>query len=345
MTYPFYSSSFLEEPPQIPVELPPSFYTIQTNPKNYLPDEGLVDAVNVALLLNQPLLLTGEPGTGKTQLAYHLAYQLGLGEPLKFDTKSTSTARDLFYGYDALGRFHAAQSVQLGEKLGEKISNNRSVDYLIYNALGLAIVLTNPPNEIKAFLPSDMIPHSKPQRSVVLIDELDKAPRDFPNDILSEIEQMYFRIPEIGNVKIEANMKMRPIVVMNSNSEKPLPDAFLRRCVYYNIPFPNKKRLTEIVEARLGEEVKHTSDFLSDALDLFLVLRSKGGLRKKPATAELLNWLFVLRGMFEEEKVKNPLATHPEEVLRTLSSLVKTLEDQTAAQRIVQAWLENRKSS
>jgi MoxR-like ATPase len=337
MTFPFYFN-FLEKPRQTPVELPPSPYSAQTRPESYLPDNGLVDAVNVALLLNQPLLLTGEPGTGKTQLAYNLAYQLGLGEPLIFETKSSSTARDLFYVYDTLGRFHAAQSVQLGEK----IQHNRSVDYLTYNALGLAIVLTNPPENIEAFLPADLV-HSEPRRSVVLIDEIDKASRDFPNDILTEIEQMYFRIPELGNVKIIAEANMRPVVVMTSNSEKPLPDAFLRRCVYYNIPFPDQERLITIVEARLGEFVKQSSDFLSDALDLFVVLREKGGLRKKPATAELLNWLSVLRGLFKE--VENPIATHPDSILRTLSSLVKTIEDQKMAQRIVQAWFESKQRS
>jgi MoxR-like ATPase len=330
MKFPFYSN-FLEKPRQTPVELPPSYHNAQNRPEAYLPSDGLVDAVNVALLLNQPLLLTGEPGTGKTQLAYNLAYQLGLGEPLIFETKSTSTARDLFYVYDALGRFHAAQSAKLGET-----TIQHSVDYLTYNALGLAIVLTNPPEKINQLLPTDM-KHSEPRRSVVLIDEIDKASRDFPNDILSEIEQMYFRIPELGNVKIEADASMRPIVVMTSNSEKTLPDAFLRRCVYYNIPFPDRERLTKIVEARLGEFVKQSSDFLSDALELFLVLRGEGGLRKKPATAELLNWLSVLRGMFKE--VENPIATHPDNVLRTLSSLVKTIEDQMTAQRIVEAWI------
>ena len=317
MNFPFYT----EEPPQSsrqePVELPPSRQKSQTCPKAYLPDEGLVKAVNVALLLGQPLLLTGEPGTGKTQLAYSLAYQLGLGELLEFETKSTSTARDLFYFYDALGRFHDAQAAQLGEKEVKK----PSVDYITYNALGEAIIRTNPLETVLNYLPN-AFEHIEPRRSVVLIDEIDKAPRDFPNDILNEIENLYFRISELGNVKIETTEAMAPILVLTSNSEKPLPEAFLRRCIYYNIPFPDEKRLEKIVEGRLGTFA--SGEFLNQALELFLRLRS-GGLRKKPSTAELLNWLMVLREMYPD--VDNPLVTHPESGLDTLSALVKKSED------------------
>jgi len=309
------------KPPSEPVQLPPLRQREQTRPENYLPDDGLIDAVNVALLLGQPLLLTGEPGTGKTQLAYSLAYQLGLGKPLKFETKSTTTARDLFYVYDALGRFHAAQAAQLGEK-----SNKKSVDYITYNALGLAIMLANRPEDVQeAFLPVDFdkkvnrilgpgFEFTQPHRSVVLIDEIDKAPRDFPNDILNEIDER------------------TPILVLTSNSEKLLPEAFLRRCIYYDIPFPNQKRLENIVEARLGTFAEPSSAFLSAALNIFFKLRD-GGLRKKPSTAELLNWLIALR---ESDKgVDNPIATHPESVSRTLSSLVKMADDQKKARQIL----------
>jgi MoxR-like ATPase len=326
MYFPFYTSTPKPRVKQA-INLPYPIQSTSLRPEAYLPDEGLVDAVNVALLLGQPLLVTGEPGTGKTQLAYSLAYQLSLDEPLKFETKSTSTAQDLFYIYDALGRFQSAQATQWGEKV-----QINSINYITYNALGLAIILTNPPEKIKGFLPPDFI-HPGVRRSIVLVDEIDKAPRDFPNDVLSEVEQLYFRIPELGNIKISADPNLRPILIFTSNSEKHLPDAFLRRCVYYHIPFPEKARLTALVEAHLGTFTQHSSVFLADALEFFFKLRASG-LRKKPATAELLNWLFVLREMFKEST--NPLTVPPDKVIRTLSSLVKTEEDQAIARQILQ---------
>ena len=167
---------------------------------------------------------------------------------------------------------------------------------------------------------------------------MDKAPRDFPNDILNELEHLYFRVLELGNVKIEANPELQPIVVITSNSEKDLPDAFLRRCVYYNIPFPQKERLAEIVTNRLGLYSGGSSDFLKDALELFFKLR-KSSLRKKPATAELLGWMIALQEI--SGGADNPLA-EPELALRTLSNLIKTANDQDKTKDIVKQWVENR---
>src|SRR5262249_8190024 len=143
------------------------------DPASYLPDEGLVDAVNVALILRQPLLLTGEPGTGKTQLAFSVAWELGLESPLVFETKSTSAARDLFYTFDNLRRFQAAQAAD------SDLDPRRFVQF---NALGLAILRTLPWEKAGRVAHADFC-HAAPSRSVVLIDEIDKAPRDFPNDI------------------------------------------------------------------------------------------------------------------------------------------------------------------
>ena len=302
-------------------------------PEKYIADTGLVDACNVALLLGQPLLLTGQPGTGKTLFAYSLAWELGLDEPLKFETKSNSMARDLFYTYDALKRFQDVQS---------KESNN-SLDYLTYQALGKAILLTREKSEIAEFLPTGF-EYKKKKRTVVLIDEVDKAPRDFPNDILNELDLSYFRIPELGNVKIEAdrNPELQPIVIITSNSEKDLPEAFLRRCVYYDVPFPDSLRLRQIINNRLGLFSSGTSQFLDDALDLFYKLRSPQlNLSKKPATAESLGWLFTLQKV--SDNAENPLA-EGDLAIRTLSSLIKTAKDQEKATQLVKQWMEHRES-
>lgn len=312
-----------------PRPIPTSALVRQSHPDSYMPDAGLVDAANVALLLGQPLLLTGAPGTGKTQFAYHLAWELGFGEPLKFETKSTSIASELFYIYNTVGRFHAAQT-------GEGSQN--SVDYITYNALGKAILRAKPAGEIQPLVPSHHR-HDGPRRSVVLIDEIDKAPRDFPNDILNEIEGMYFRIPELGNTEVRAASDFQPVVIITSNSEKHLPDAFLRRCVYYHIQFPDHDRLEEICLAHLGQSLQQGHRLLQDALDLFGQLRSpENNLRKAPATAELLNWLLAMQTI--HPSVDQPLADHPATIFQTLGTVTKTREDHELAQEIVNAWLE-----
>jgi MoxR-like ATPase len=319
MNYPYYPGD-----PTQPKELPSSNYHKRINSAYYLPDTGLVDAVNAALILGQPLLVTGEAGTGKTQLAYHLAYHTGLPEPLKFETKSNSTAKDLFYFYDYLRHFQAAQSKQ------GSISNK---DYITYNALGLAILYTKPYEAIEHLVSKDF-KHCEPTRSVVLIDEVDKAQRDFPNDILNEVEGMYFRIPELENAKVQADSSLSPILVLTSNSEKHLPDAFLRRCIYYHIPFPDSERLKTIIQNHLGEFSGNTP-FLEMALDFFEQLRDCG-LQKKPATAELLNWLVTLKTMFPDQE--NPLAQGRSVIERTLSVLIKSKVDRDTAQAVVKNW-------
>ena len=173
-------------PPKSPASLPLAS-ALRERDWVYLPDPGLVQAVNIALLLEQPLLVTGEPGTGKTQLAYSVASELNLGDVLRFDTKSSSTYRDLFYHFDSLRSFRDAQN---------QVKDRTSLNYIDYSALGQAILLANDEaavgKHIRGFVHS-----GAPRRSLVLIDEVDKAPRDFPNDILREIEQMYFDVPEL----------------------------------------------------------------------------------------------------------------------------------------------------
>ena len=321
---------------QIPVELPIPWLSRIGDAGAYRPDPGLADAVNVALLLGQPLLVTGEPGTGKTQLAWHLSRQvLGtdpsgkLREPLVFEAKTNSTSRELFYSFDTLGRFHQARE-----------GSSRNIDYITYNALGKAILLANPVAKISQWLPNPAsgFLHDGPRRSVVLIDEVDKAPRDFPNDILNEVEHMYFRVPELGNEAISAPAEMKPILIITSNSEKSLPDAFLRRCVYYNIPFPDRDRLLGIVQGRMEDLRDAPGPYLQEALDFFLLLRGdRSGLRKKPATAELLGWLVYLGDRIPDKR--QPLRQHPEVLGASLSALVKSAEDQGAANLLLKEWL------
>lgn len=275
------------------LKLPPHRELTQLrDPRGYMADVGLRDAVNVALLLGQPLLVTGEPGTGKTQLAASISYELGLPVehfPLVFHTKSTSTARDLFYHYDALGHFSAS-------RFG---SESVPADpFIRFEALGLAILLSLPADDPLRRSVNELLPHGLREmggmRSVVLIDEIDKAPRDLPNDILNEIDEMSFRVAELG-LEFGSVSDFRPVVVLTSNSERDLPDAFLRRCVFYHIDFPDNdpKRLLDIVRSRLSLDAGFTEEMLDGALKHFLEIRKKK-LHKAPATAELLGWLRVL---------------------------------------------------
>jgi MoxR-like ATPase len=329
MNFPYYTGNPVSRRDGGQAQLPGSRHARQTDPAGYLPDPGLVDAVNVALLLGQPLLVTGEPGVGKTQLAHSLAWELGFGAPLVFETKSTSAARDLFYGYDTIGRFHAAQTGQ---------GSRRGLDYVTWHALGEAILQSRPHEEVAAWLPSGF-KHDGPRRSVVLVDEIDKAPRDFPNDLLNEVENLYFRAPELSNARIDANPLLRPVLVLTSNSEKNLPDAFLRRTVYYNIPFPGDRRLAEIVMNRVGGFDAAGDPLLAEAMELFTLLRQPAsGLRKRPATAELIGWLTALVEM--GASAADPLRMHGDAALRALSALVKSSDDQEAARKIVEDWLK-----
>jgi len=238
------------------------------DPKLYIPSEGLENAVNVALALGQPLLITGEPGTGKTRLADHIAWVFGLGDAIIFNAQTTSQAKDLFYKYDALGHFQYSQTSK--DLLSPEEVERKFIEY---QGLGKAI--------------------KEQKRCVVLIDEIDKAPRDLPNDVLAALEKLEFKVSEI-NKSYVADKSQTPIILMTSNSEKNLPDAFLRRVTYFHIPFPDASMLLEILKSKTTalDDVNLTA-----AISHFENIRKgrKVKLKKNPATAELLYWVLLLQ--------------------------------------------------
>ena len=324
----------------------------------YIPHRDLVSAINVALLLGKPLLVTGDPGTGKTRLAASIAWQLGYAGPHKFVAKSTSQARDIFYTYDALGRFHAAEQARMpGSQNSSGRRAERPLDFIEYAALGRAILTAHQFERVAPFLPAAGQPHGfqhpdKPMRSVVLIDEIDKAPRDFPNDLLDEIETMRFRVPELREEATPelTDRSLRPVIVITSNRERHLPDAFLRRCLFFEIPFPPRRThsdppeegyfIEDIVARRLssaggasasGELAKEAFDFFTEIRDL------RDPLGKRPATAELLDWLEALRGTGASSE--QGLRSSPDLVRQTLSTLFKGGDDLKRGAELFEAFL------
>lgn len=286
-------------------ELPPFQPNLKLNdPALYLPSPGLQDAVNVALALGLPLLLTGEPGTGKTQLAFHVAWRFMLDNPIVFNAQTSSTANDLFYKYDALGHFQYNQNSSIAlspREIEEK--------FITYQAIGKAIV--------------------SGKRQVVLIDEIDKAPRDLPNNVLAAIEELRFEVPETG-MSYETVDEFRPIIILTSNSEKNLPDAFLRRVVYFHIEFPDAERLLHIISRKVEG---YSDDELTQIISHFQGIRTSKRLklRKPPATAELIAWAILLKRMnFNPALLRHEsgLSEGQKEKLRiSYSVLAKTRED------------------
>ncbi|MDX1940842.1 MAG: MoxR family ATPase [Saprospiraceae bacterium] len=275
-----------------------------SDPSLYKPSTDLVDAVNVALALGQPLLLTGEPGTGKTQLAHHIAWFFKLGKPLIFNAQTTSTASELFYKYDALSHFQYSQNN--AEVLSPDELESRFIRYV---GLGAAI--------------------RADKRQIVLIDEIDKAPRDLPNDVLAAIEDLEFSVPEIGKI-YKTKMENRPIIVITSNSEKNLPDPFLRRVVYFHIPFPDAGALLEIVSGKVDG---YSPSQLQPIIRHFENIRNSKDLKLKklPATAELIFWTMLLKKLdFDPNKLDNLSrlnAAEKQELRLSYSVLAKTKED------------------
>lgn len=252
--------------------------SFKADARRYVPGKSLERAINTAIAVGDPLLITGEPGTGKTRAAYYAAFKLNIEPALHFQVKSDSTAKDLLYHFDTVRYFHDAHLANSAKKEGDDTVCTElpeKKNYVEARPLWTAFKEAE-----KTGIPR-----------VLLIDEIDKAPRDFPNDLLHELDQMDFTITETGE-KIEAPPEIRPIIFITSNSERRLPEPFLRRCVYHHIRF-NDKIVKEAINARKDEFSSLSPEFINLAIRRFLAVRDRN-LRKKPATGELLVWLRVL---------------------------------------------------
>ena len=275
--------------------MPTPFHLFNGTP-DYIASPALCDAVNVAVALGRPLLIKGEPGTGKTLLSHAVAE--GLGMPLiRWHVKSTTKAVDGLYVYDAISRLHDSR---FGDKDVGDIAQ-----YITIGPLGRALTST--------------------ERVVLLIDEVDKADLEFPNDLLRELDEMAFHIPETGQTHTASQ---RPVVIITSNNEKELPPAFLRRCIFHFIAFPEPELMGRIIDVHHPDL---RADLARQCIARFYKLRKVASLRKPPSTSELIDWIGALvAGGIPEETLRKQLPF--------LGTLVKHEEDLQRVQRSSERW-------
>ena len=335
------------------------------HPAGYQADPGLVEAVNTALILAKPLLLTGRPGTGKSELAERIAWVLGIGPVLRFEAQSLTEAQELFYRFDLVGQMADAQLAP-----AQKRQPLPAEYFLTFGPIGKAILYANPaaygdllewdrrsdaatfalPTTADSAIVSsqagaDAAAVARARRSVVLIDEIDKAARDVPNDLLNGIERMEFRIRDLRNRLVAApdDLHLRPIVVITSNSERDLPEPFLRRCVFYHIPDPTQNKLREILRARVAGLMPPDSGaagppaqaagapqlapFYEALLSFFVAFRDDPAAHTAytPGTSELLDWARVLQRLGASPALD--LEGNKALLDRTLSAVVKHGDD------------------
>ena len=261
-----------------------------TGTKEYVATDDLTIAVNAAVTLERPLLVKGEPGTGKTELARQVAKALGL-DMIEWNIKSTTKAQQGLYEYDAVSRLRDSQ---LGDEKVQDVGN-----YIRKGKLWQAF--------------------EAGEKLVLLIDEIDKADIEFPNDLLQELDKMEFHVYETNEM---VKAKNRPIVIITSNNEKELPDAFLRRCFFHYIRFPEMETMRRIVEVH-HPGIKDA--LLTTALMQFYEVREQQGLKKKPSTSEVLDWLKLL---LAEDLTANDLARDSADALPKLhGALLKNEQD------------------
>jgi len=273
----------------------------------YIATDELQMAVNAAVQLERPLLIKGEPGTGKTMLAEEIANSLGM-ELISWHVKSTTRAQQGLYEYDAVSRLRDSQ---LGDERVHDINN-----YIAKGKLWEAF--------------------DADKKVVLFIDEIDKADIEFPNDLLLELDKMEFHVYETGESVVAKN---RPVILITSNNEKELPDAFLRRCFFHYIQFPDRETMQQIVDVHYP---KIKQDLVKEAMEIFFDVRKVPGLKKKPSTSELIDWLKLL--MADDI---------PEEILRNrdtskaipplYGALVKNEQDVQLLERL--AFMNRRQSS
>lgn len=278
---------------------PPSvLLDFRESARHFRLDENLEIAINTALTVGAPLLLTGEPGTGKTQVAYYLGWYFGI-PVFDYQVRSTATADDMKFDFDAVGYLHSAQDTRSAPAGMPR----KRQDFLRKKALWQAYECRTP--------------------SVLLIDEIDKAPRDFPNDLLLELDKHCFRHPFEDRV-VKYVAPRPPIVVITSNAERRLPDAFLRRCIYHHIELTEELVRAVLTAWNRNPDFPDTRAIQETALARFWELRNSEAIQKKPATAELLVWLAVLsaRRVSVEE-------LHSLKNLPAREALIKDREDQT----------------
>jgi MoxR-like ATPase len=259
---------------------------------DYIASRSLMEIVNVAIILGKPLVIKGEPGTGKTLLAHSISRALNK-KLFIWNVKSTTKAKDGLYVYDTVQRLNDARFKD------RDISDIRQ--YIKPGKLG------------QTFTSDEQV--------ILLIDEIDKADIEFPNDLLNELDEMSFHIPELDET-IKA--KHRPIVIITSNSEKELPDAFLRRCVFYYIEFPDEEMMKQIITVHYPDIEER---LMREAIKRFYLIRQVDGLRKKPSTSELLDWIKALAvGGLDIEKLTNEIPF--------LGALIKTEQDTERVTRV-----------